>query len=315
MADYFEYHGMHYLVIVDRLSGWTETYRVKTGTKEAGAAGLIVSLKRVFGIFGVPKELSSARGPEFIAADSKGFLERWGVVLRYSSAYNPQSNGRAELAVKATKRLLEENIGPDGKLDTDNFTQAMLIYRNTPDPICKLSPSEVIFGRKLRDTMPRLNTSINVFFNTGFRPVWRNAWAAKESALRTRYQNTMKRMTQNCCDLPTLEEGDKVAIQNQCGSKPTKWDRSGVVVDCRDYDKYVVKVDGSGRLTARNRRFLRKLLSDKGLFSSGTESVTPSYVAVRPFNKSTSSRLCSPGSSSDLSRDLSLQPIIPVSSG
>ena len=79
--------------------------------------------------------------------------------------------------------------------------------------------------------MPRLNKSIHVFFNTVFRPVWRDAWAAKESALRTRYQNTMKRMTQNCCDLPTLKEGDKVAIQNQCGSKPTKWDRSGVVVD------------------------------------------------------------------------------------
>ena len=48
VADYFEYHGMHYLVIADRLSGWTETYRVKTGTKEAGAAGLIVSLKCFF---------------------------------------------------------------------------------------------------------------------------------------------------------------------------------------------------------------------------------------------------------------------------
>ena len=43
--------------------------------------------------------------------------------------------------------------------------------------------------------------------------------------------------------------------------------------------------------------------------------MTPSYVAARPFNKSTSNRLCSPGSSPDLSRDLSLQPIIPVSSG
>ena len=27
----------------------------------------------------MPKELSSDRGPEFIAADTKGFLERWGV--------------------------------------------------------------------------------------------------------------------------------------------------------------------------------------------------------------------------------------------
>ena len=83
----------------------------------------------------MPRELSSDRGSEFIATKTTDFLERWGVVARDSSAYNPQSNGRAELAVKSTKRLLEENIGHDGNLDTDTFTQAMLIYRNTPDPI------------------------------------------------------------------------------------------------------------------------------------------------------------------------------------
>ena len=51
-------------------------------------------------------------------------------------------------------------------------------------------------------------------------------------------------------------------IQNQHGCKPTKWDRSGVIVEVRDFDKYIVKVDGSGRLTLRNRKYLKKLFSD-----------------------------------------------------
>ncbi len=55
-------------------------------------------------------------------------------------------------------------------------------------------------------------------------------------------------------------------IQNQHGPKPTKWNRSGVIVEVRDFDKYIVKVDGSGRLTLRNRKFLKKLFSDLGLF-------------------------------------------------
>ena len=47
-------------------------------------------------------------------------------------------------------------------------------------------------------------------------------------------------------------------IQNQRGPSPTKWDKSGTVVSIQGYDKYLVKIDGSDRLTTRNRRFLRK---------------------------------------------------------
>ena len=36
-----------------------------------------------------------------------------------------------------------------------------------------------------------------------------------------------------------------------------KWDRSGTVVESTGHDQYRVKVDRSGRLTLRNRRFLR----------------------------------------------------------
>ena len=105
-----------------------------------------------------------------------------------SSAYNPQSNGRAELAVKSTKRLIEDNVGPDGELDTDKFLRAILIKRNTPDTTSKLSSAEIVFGRKLRDTMPRINKSVNIFFNREVRPTWTKAWEEKELALRTRYQ-------------------------------------------------------------------------------------------------------------------------------
>ena len=38
-----------------------------------------------------------------------------------------------------------------------------------------------------------------------------------------------------------------------------KWDRTGVVVEVLPYDQYRVKVDGSGRVSLRNRQFLRKL--------------------------------------------------------
>jgi hypothetical protein len=268
VSDYFEFNGMNYLVIADRLSAWTESYRTKAGTEESGSRGLILLLKRFFGTFGVPRELSSDGGPEFMANATQDFLVRWGVQFRLSAAYNPQSNGRAELAVKSTKRLIEDNIGEDGELNTDRFLRAILIKRNTPDPTSKLSPAEIVFGRKLRDTMPRIDKSINIFNNKTVRPTWTEAWEQKELALRTRYQGCEKRLGEHCKTLPGLNEGDRVSVQNQTGNKPAKWDRTGTVVEVRDYDKYIVKIDGSGRLTLRNRRFLKKMFDDRGLYGS-----------------------------------------------
>ena len=209
--------------------------------------------------------MSNDGGSEFVADETKDFLQRWGVSIRQSAAYNPQSNGRAELAVKSTKRLIEDNVGTDGQLDTERFLRALLIKRNTPDPSTKLSPAEIVFGRKLRDTMPRLDKTVNVFFNKNIRPTWTDAWEKKELAMRVRYQGCQKRLAEHSKALPKLEVGDSVSIQNQTGKRPTKWDRSGTVVEIRDFDKYIVKVDGSGRLTLRNRRYLRKLFEDPNL--------------------------------------------------
>ena len=199
---------------------------------------------------------------------TQDFFLRWGLKHRLSSTYNSQSNGRAELAVKSTKRLLEENIGSDGELDTEKFLRAMLIKRNTPDPVTKLSPAEIIFGRKLRDSLPRIIKEKNIFFNKEFRSTWRDAWKQKEVALRTRYQGCQKRLGEHCKALPPLCVGDRVAIQNQFGKNPTKWERTGTIVEERDFDKYVTKVDGSGRLTLRNRRYLKKLFKDEGMFQN-----------------------------------------------
>ena len=44
--------------------------------------------------------------------------------------------------------------------------------------------------------------------------------------------------------------------QNQQGTSPNKWDRSGIVVESPRHGQYRVKVDGSGCLTLRSCHFL-----------------------------------------------------------
>ena len=45
-------------------------------------------------------------------------------------------------------------------------------------------------------------------------------------------------------------------MQNQTGNSPKRSDRTGIDVDVGTDDQYIVKIDGSGRLTSRNHRFL-----------------------------------------------------------
>ena len=252
-ADFFDYRGCHYLVVGDRLSGWVEVLSSTAGTNLAGSAGLVRHLCSFFATFGVPEEISSDGGPEFTAKGTQDFLRLWGVRHRVSSISFPQSNGWAEVAVKTAKRLLLSNTGPTGSLNHDRFLRAMLQLRNTPDPDCNLSPAQILFGRPLRDSFSFVNR-LEKFSNPHIRPLWRQAWAAKEEALRTRITRTTKSL--NAHSRP-LTLGERVFLQNQQGPNPTKWDHSGVVVESAGHDQYRVKVDGSGRITLRNRHFLQ----------------------------------------------------------
>ena len=224
-ADFFDYGGRHYLVVGDRLSGWTEVLSSTAGTPIGGSAGLVRHLRSFFSTFGVPQELSSDGGPEFTAGQTEEFLQLWGVKHRISSVSFPQSNGRAEVAVKTAKRLLQSNTGPTGSLDHDRFLRAMLQLRNTPDPDCNLSPAQIIFGRPLRDSLAFANR-LEKYTNPNIRPLWRHAWAAKEDALRARMTRTTEGLKAHSRALRPLSIGEQVFVQNQQGpTQPSGIDR------------------------------------------------------------------------------------------
>jgi len=60
--------------------------------------------------------------------------------------------------------------------------------------------------------------------------------------------------------LNELKVGDAVAVQNQHGNHPLRWNNTGTIVETLPNRKYRVLVDGSRRTTFRNRRFLKEIL-------------------------------------------------------
>ena len=127
------------------------------GSNIASAAALVRLLHTYFATFAVPNEISTDGGPESTAFVTQQFLKTWGVEHRVSSAYFPQSNGRAEVAVKAAKRLLIANVSSSGDLNNDLFLRALLELRNTPDPDCDMSPAEIVFGHPLHNAFLFVN--------------------------------------------------------------------------------------------------------------------------------------------------------------
>ena len=57
--------------------------------------------------------------------------------------------------------------------------------------------------------------------------------------------------------LAPLKSGQTVNVQNQTGPKPLRWERTGIVMETLPHRQYTIRMDGSGRLSLRNRKFLR----------------------------------------------------------
>ena len=151
-ADYFEIGAFSYLSVVDRFSGWICVYWFRAS--EVTSLKLQNTLRDLFAAYGVAEELSSDGGPQFKANQFQQFLKLWGVEHRLSSVAYPQSNGRAEAAVKSAKRIIRNNVSADGSLNNDRAARAILQHRNTPIPGLNLSPAQILLHRQLRDSVP-----------------------------------------------------------------------------------------------------------------------------------------------------------------
>ena len=65
-----------------------------------------------------------------------------------------------------------------------------------------------------------------------------------------------KRLARSTKRLKELPVETPVVIQNQTGRYPTKWDKTGVIVEIKPHEQLVIKVDGGRRVTPRKRRYI-----------------------------------------------------------
>ena len=144
----------------------------------------------------------------------------------------PHSNCRAEVGVKTIKRLITGNIGKDGAINIDAFQKAI----------------------EMKDLIPILPGKYHP------HPTRRDSLNLREEVLRHRHMLHQDKWSEHTKPLTLLKIGDQVRIQNQTGNHPNKWDRTGIVIEVRQFHQYLIRIDGSGRQTLRNRKFLTKFV-------------------------------------------------------
>ena len=100
-VDLFHLEGKEYLVLADCFSNFIEVDPLESTTSKA----VVKALKIHFSRHGIPKVVVSDNGPQFASETFRLFAEKWNFTHVTSSPGYPQSNGKAESAVKAVKKL------------------------------------------------------------------------------------------------------------------------------------------------------------------------------------------------------------------
>ncbi|XP_055614966.1 uncharacterized protein K02A2.6-like [Toxorhynchites rutilus septentrionalis] len=145
--------GDYFLLSVDSYSKWVEIIRTKSIT----ASATIGILQSLFARLGMLETLVSDNGTQFTSAEFAQFCLENGVDHVTTAPFNPQSNGQAERFVDTFKQAIKkirEGRGPiQNALDT-----FLLTYRTTPNVSAPggKSPSEVMFGRRIRTSLDLL---------------------------------------------------------------------------------------------------------------------------------------------------------------
>merc|ERR1712239_61290 len=108
-------------------------------------------------------------------------------------------------------------------------------------------------GRHLRDALPAISSFYQIKKDFVMERKEREVLAAKM------HKKQEAAFNKGSKSLPQLEVGDRVRIQNHTTVRTRRWDKTGVVMKILRERQYEILVDGSRRLTVRNRRHLRKV--------------------------------------------------------
>ena len=147
--------------------------------------------------------------------------------------------------------MLRDNVSTNGSINNDKVACAVLQYHNPPLPDFAMSPAQLLFGRPLADFLPANPEAYNL------HPHWAEQLKMRTAAVELARQKTQERYNSTAHHLKPLKLGQRVVVQNKTKRHFNKWNRTGTIVATLPYRQYHIKLDDTGNITLRNRRFIK----------------------------------------------------------
>ena len=149
------FQGAMFLLAVDAHSKWPEVHIMKDTT----TTKTIDVLRNIFSSYGIPEQLVTDNGPQFISDDFAMFVRMNGIKHIRCAPYHPATNGLVECFVQSLKAALKASLNSGLPLHR-RVLNFLFTYRSTPHTTTGVSPSSLFLHRRIRTRLDLLHPNI-----------------------------------------------------------------------------------------------------------------------------------------------------------
>ena len=141
--------GDYILVVIDEYSRFPEAEIIPS----TAASVVIPVLRSIFARQGIPSTIKTDNGPPFRGREFADFVSQMGIHHRKITPLWPEANGEAERFMATINKFVRSCTADDCDWKSQ-FSSFLLQYRATPHSSTKISPFEVLTGRKMNIGLP-----------------------------------------------------------------------------------------------------------------------------------------------------------------
>lgn len=260
-------NGKTFLVVVDAYSKWVECFDVSNGYH---TRVIIEKLCEVMSRFGVFHTICSDNGTYFVSTEFNDFCTRNGIKHVTSPVYNPASNGQCEIYVRIIKRaikgiILSETKAKDFNLKLQEF---LFHYRNSEHSTTDRSPSELIFGRKLRSRLDLIDPQ-----SSSTSDATLDAHVKEKQCAQTEYYHGNREVTFTVGEIVLVRISD---------NRKKQWVK-GTIAKKLGTSVYIVHLNDSNRSIKKHRNQILKYKGEEERKEDGEEAPSASATSLPVF--------------------------------
>ena len=143
--------GESVFVVVDYYSRYYKIEIMRKTTSDK----IVDALDKMFLVHGLPYSITSDNGPQFVSEEFANYMEENAMIHHRTTPLWPQANGEVERQNRSLSKRIR--IAHSEKKDWKRELRKYLVaYRTTPHSTTGVSPSELMFKRKVRTKLPDL---------------------------------------------------------------------------------------------------------------------------------------------------------------